>query len=47
MKKIKKLIAITIQKITKHTAILACGTASAYGGYQAKEPNNIYKNKEK
>lgn len=43
MKKFKRLLAEMIQKIAKHTAILACGAASAYGGYQAKEPKNIYK----
>lgn len=43
MKSLKKLLAEMIQKIAKHTAILACGAASAYGGYQTKEPKNIYK----
>ncbi len=43
VKSLKKLLAEMIQKIAKHTAILACGAASAYGGYQTKEPKNIYK----
>lgn len=40
--KFKRLLAEMIQKLAKHTAILACGAASAYGGYQTKEPKNIY-----
>ena len=40
VKSLKKLLAEMIQKIAKHTAILACGAASAYGGYQTKEPKN-------
>lgn len=32
-----------IQKVTKHMAIVACGAASHYGGYQTKEPKNIFK----
>lgn len=28
----------------KRMGIAACGCASMYGGYQAKEPKNIYKN---
>lgn len=43
VKSLKKLLAEMIQKIAKHTAILTCGAASAYGGYQTKEPKNIYK----
>lgn len=43
MKEFKRLVARMIQKFAKHTAILACGAASAYGGYQTKEPKNIYK----
>ena len=43
VKKFKKMIAEMIQKIAKHTAILACGAASHYGGYQTREPKNIYK----
>lgn len=43
MKRSKRLLAEMIQKIAKHTAIIACGAASMYGGYQAKEPKNIYK----
>ena len=43
VKSLKKLLAEMIQKIAKHTAILACGAASEYGGYQTKEPKNIYK----
>lgn len=43
MKKFKKMIAEMIQKISKHTAILACGAASHYGGYQTREPKNIYR----
>ena len=36
VKSLKKLLAEMIQKIAKHTAILACGAASAYGGYQTQ-----------
>ena len=43
MKKIRKSVAMIIQKVTKHMAVIACGSASHYGGYQAKEPKNIYK----
>lgn len=43
MKRFKKTLAEMIQRFAKHTAILACGSASHYGGYQAKEPKNIYK----
>ena len=38
-------IAIFVQKLTKHMAIIACGAASHWGGYQMKEPKNIYKSK--
>jgi cyclic lactone autoinducer peptide len=43
MKKAKKSVAEIIQKVVKHMAVMACGTASHYGGYQAKEPKNIFK----
>lgn len=41
---IKKLLASLIARATKRMGIAACGCASMYGGYQAKEPKNIYKN---
>lgn len=43
MKKAKRVVAEMIQMITRNTAVLACGAASFFGGYQAKEPKNIYK----
>ncbi|SFD18618.1 hypothetical protein [Ruminococcus albus] len=43
MNKIIKTTAEFIQKIAKHMAIMACGSASHYGGYQTKEPRNIFK----
>lgn len=43
MKNLKRRLAELIQRLAKHTAILACGAASAYGGHQIKEPKNIYK----
>lgn len=43
MKRFKRTLAKMIQRFAKHSAILACGAASMYGGYQAKEPKNIYK----
>ena len=46
MVKFKKTLACIIKKISRRMAIMACGTASYYGGYQMKEPNNIMKNKE-
>lgn len=43
MKSFKKSVAEMIGKFAKHMAVLACGAASHYGGYQAKEPKNIYR----
>lgn len=43
MKTIKKAIAKSIGRCAKNMAVLACGAASAFGGYQAKEPKNIFK----
>lgn len=35
-------LAEMIQRITKRMAIVACGAASHWGGYQMKESKNIY-----
>ena len=43
MEEFKKYLAKVIKMLTRHTAILACGAASFFGGYQTKEPKNIYK----
>ncbi len=43
MNNFKKNVAEKVRKIAKNMAIFACGAASSYGGYQAKEPKNIYK----
>ncbi|WP_455268365.1 hypothetical protein [Ruminococcus sp.] len=43
MEEFKKCLAKIIKMLTRHTAILACGAASFFGGYQTKEPKNIYK----
>lgn len=43
MKEFKKSVAGIIEKIAKYMAVSACGAASHYGGYQTKEPKNIYK----
>ena len=40
---VMRLIATLIQKLTKHMGIAACGAASQWGGYQTKEPKNIFK----
>lgn len=37
-----KKLAKAIKRITKRMAIVACGAASYWGGYQAKEPKNIF-----
>ena len=42
MKSFKKLLASLIARA--RMGIAACGCASMYGGYQTKEPKNIYKN---
>lgn len=42
MKRTKKWFAEMIRMLTKHMAIFACGAASSYGGYQPKEPKNIF-----
>lgn len=44
MRSFKKLLAGLIARATKRMGIATCGCASMYGGYQAKEPKNIYKN---
>lgn len=38
MRSFKKLLASLIARATKRMGIAACGCASMYGGYQAKEP---------
>ena len=38
-----KALAKLIEMITKRIGIAACGACSYWGGYQAKEPKNIYK----
>ena len=38
------MLASLIARATKRMGIAACGCASMYGGYQAKETKNIYKN---
>ena len=38
----KRFIAKLIEKFSKNMAIMACGAASTWGGYQAKEPKNIF-----
>ena len=43
MKKIKKAVAKSIGHCAKSMAVLACCAASAFGGYQTKEPKNIFK----
>lgn len=43
MKNVRKSVAKIIQRVTKHMAVIACGSASHYGGYQIKEPKNIYR----
>lgn len=40
--KIKEKIAYAIREFSKHMAIMACGAASYFGGYQIKEPKNIF-----
>lgn len=47
MRSFKKLLASLIARATKRMGIAACGCASMYGGYQTKEPKNIYKNYDK
>ena len=37
-----KSFAYMIREISKHMAIMACGAASLWGGYQIKEPKNIF-----
>ena len=44
MRSFKKLLASLIARATKRMGIAACGCASMYGRYQAKEPKHIYKN---
>ena len=41
--KVKSKIAKVIKFITKYMALAACGATSYWGGYQMKEPENIYK----
>ena len=36
MEEFKKYLAKVIKMLTRHTAILACGAASFFGGYQTK-----------
>lgn len=43
MKSLRNKIAMLIKAFTKNMAIMACGAASTWGGYQMKEPKNIYK----
>lgn len=43
MKKFNKFLAEMIRNFAKHSAVFACGAASMFGGYQTKEPKNIYK----
>ena len=38
-----KTLALIIKKIIRNMAIMACGSASYWGGYQMKEPENIKK----
>ncbi|MBE6837178.1 MAG: cyclic lactone autoinducer peptide [Ruminococcus sp.] len=37
-----RIIANLIEMFAKRMAIVACGAASTWGGYQAKEPKNIF-----
>lgn len=36
------IVAKLIEMFAKNMAIMACGAASTWGGYQAKEPKNIF-----
>lgn len=43
MKAFKRFVAEMIKIVSRQNAVLACGAASFFGGYQTKEPENIYK----
>lgn len=47
MRSFKKLLASLIARATKRMGIAACGCASMYGGYQAKEPKTFTRIKRK
>ena len=47
MRSFKKLLASLIARATKRMGIAACGCASMYGGYQAKEAKTFTKIKRK
>ena len=37
-----KVLAMIIARFSKRMGIVACGAASIWGGYQTKEPKNVF-----
>ena len=37
-----RTLAVMIASLSKRMGLVACGAASVWGGYQAKEPKNVF-----